>query len=78
MKIASGLLLATSILLGCYVGTTGTTHHRVEGVAEIKITIDFSICDSLESDEATLECVQAIIKFLAEVQKEKEMKETVE
>lgn len=62
-----------AIIYGCYVGTTGTTHHRVEGEAEIKITIDFSICDSLTTNDAKLECIQAITHLITESQKEKEI-----
>ena len=59
------LILLTECLTCCGVKASGTTTHRVEGEATVRIVVDVSICDSLEGADK-IECIKAIVKILEE------------
>ena len=57
------LILLTECLTCCGVKASGTTTHRVEGEATIRVVVDVSICDSLTGTDK-VECIKTIVEVL--------------
>ena len=65
-------LLFLLLLTSCGIKASGSTTHRVEGEATVRVVIDVSICDSLTGTDK-VECIKTIVKVLEESQAAKEV-----
>lgn len=66
------LVLLSLLLTGCGFKASGSTTHRVEGEATVRIVVDVSICDSLTGTDK-VECIKTIVEVLKASQTDKEV-----
>lgn len=56
-------LLLLILLTSCGVRASGTTTHRVEGEATVRVVVDVSLCDSLKNEDK-LECIKTLLEIM--------------